>query len=354
MIRTDAFCAQRLPGVCAALADGYTLAMPATDTSLRGPYPVGVIQTEIAAPNDPIDPDRVLPTELWYPARAGVHERDDAPHPLGMPHRATPSLSPDDAGPHPLVVFSHGNSGLRQQSTFLTTHLASWGFIVAAPDHVGNTFDEMLRLETDDQRRDVHLRARTQRPLDVQRIVTALVDEEHAKQGLPEIESTRIGVAGHSYGGWTALKIPALDPRVVSVCCVAPASEPFVGHRAFAEGELPLSPDVGALVLAAEDDVLVDRATSIEPLFERLGAHARIEWLDRADHYHFCDGVELLHKVHENAPRPNLPRPPRPVSELRTEADTHPWLAGRVADFFLETLAGAIAEDSRVAGGASA
>ena len=39
-------------------------------------------------------------------------------------------------GRFPLVVFSHGYGGLRTQSSFLTAHLASWGFVVAAPDHL--------------------------------------------------------------------------------------------------------------------------------------------------------------------------------------------------------------------------
>ena len=40
-----------------------------------------------------------------------------------------------DGGPYPLVLFSHGFAGYRLQSTFLTTHLASWGFVVAAVEH---------------------------------------------------------------------------------------------------------------------------------------------------------------------------------------------------------------------------
>lgn len=325
--------------MCAVRRDGYTLVMPESDPSQRGPYPVGVIQTRIPSDRDPIDPGRVLPTEIWYPARPGVRERDDGAHPLGLPHRATTDLTPLPDATLPLIVFSHGNSGLRQQSTFLMTHLASHGFVVAAPDHVGNTFDEMMALETEAQRREVHLRARAQRPSDVARVISALVDEEIEADRRPSLDAHRIGVAGHSYGGWTALKIPAREPRVRSVCCLAPAAEPFVGRRAFEEDELPLSPEVATLVIAAEDDVLVDRRETIDPLFSRLGDHARIDWLDRADHFHFCDGVELLHRVHENTPRPNLSRPPRPVSELRREAETHPWLNERVARFFLETLA---------------
>ena len=56
-------------------------------------------------------------------------------------------------------------------------------------------------------------------------------------------------------------------------------------------------------------------------------------------HVGLCDGVELLHKVHENTPRPSLPRPPRPFAELRGEKETHPWLNERIARFFLDALA---------------
>ncbi len=39
-------------------------------------------------------------------------------------------------GPFPLVLFSHGFAGFRLTSTALTTHLASWGFVVIAPDYL--------------------------------------------------------------------------------------------------------------------------------------------------------------------------------------------------------------------------
>ena len=54
--------------------------------------------------------------------------------------------TPAPGGPFPGVVFSHGMAGHRRQSTFLCTHLASHGFVVASPDHVGNTLPEMLPL----------------------------------------------------------------------------------------------------------------------------------------------------------------------------------------------------------------
>ncbi len=47
-------------------------------------------------------------------------------------------------GKFPLVLFSHGYSGFRDQSTYLTTHLASWGFVVAAPDQQGRVLTTVL------------------------------------------------------------------------------------------------------------------------------------------------------------------------------------------------------------------
>jgi dienelactone hydrolase len=308
-----------------------------SDFSQRGPFRVGALQTEIPSSNDPIEPGRRLPTEIWYPARAEPVTAPDAQHPLGLLHRASTGLSPH-ASPAPLVAFSHGNSGLRQQSTFLTTHLASWGFVVVAPDHVGNTFAEMLALENEEQRREVHLRARQQRPNDIAAAIRAVLDEGLERDRLPPVIADSVGVLGHSYGGWTSLKIPALENRTRAICCLAPASEPFVGRKAFEAHELPIPDSIETLVLAGRDDVLVDLDTSIRPLFDRLGPAAQLEILDGADHFHFCDGIELLHKMHENNPRPNQLHPTRALSELTGEAEMHAILNERVTRFFRNAL----------------
>ena len=55
------------------------------------------------------------------------------------------AASPSRAGRFPLVVFSHGYAGFRDQSTFLTSWLASWGFVVAAPDHHSRDLTAVLR-----------------------------------------------------------------------------------------------------------------------------------------------------------------------------------------------------------------
>jgi dienelactone hydrolase len=305
------------------------------DFGVRGPHAVGVLETRIPSPGEP---DRLLPTEIWYPAKANSSIPEDAPHPFGIPHRAATGRPAIDA-PCPLLVFSHGNSGMRHQSTFLMTHLASWGIVVAAPDHVGNTFSEMLTLPDDEARRETHRRIRRLRPHDLHAVLRALCDEAHLEDRLPTLDVEQIGAFGHSFGGWTAFKMPALEPRVKSVCGLAPASEPFVGRNAFDTKELPLPEHVVSLVLAARNDVLVDLETSVHPLIERLGPRAQLEVVDRADHFHFCDGIELLHRMHENNPRERQTQPTRPYAELTSESDMHALLTERVTRFFAGSFA---------------
>lgn len=308
--------------------------LPIAEYASRGPHPVGV--TSRALPDDE-RAGREIPTYVWYPAdRAAWDTSPDAEHPIGAPHAARSDAAPAATpGPCPLVAFSHGNSGFARQSTFLTTHLASWGMVVAAPDHTGNTFFEMLAIETEDERIRVHREARANRPRDL----GATIDAVLAGGPWPETSPARIGVVGHSYGGWTALKMPRRDPRVRALCGLAPASEPFVGRKAFEPGELPFAGDVSSLIVSALEDVLVDVDTSIRPLFERLAEPRALVGVRNADHFHFCDHLELIHGLHEkNGRRPKQTRDTRPYADLLPEARVHRLLAGLVTAFFEAAL----------------
>jgi predicted dienelactone hydrolase len=136
--------------------------LPLRDYLARGPHPVGVATLDLP---DPEQPQRRLLTDVWYPALPSRFERaTQANHPMNQTHDARNDAAPAE-GRFPLIAFSHGNSGLRRQSTFLTTHLASWGFVVTAPDHAGNTLFEMIKVQDVDQRKQLHLSApRPRRP----------------------------------------------------------------------------------------------------------------------------------------------------------------------------------------------
>ena len=307
-------------------------------TSRRGPHPVGLVTVDTP---DPLDPNRLLPIDVWYPAsaeHAGIDLLPEhwADHPFAQPHRAVRGLAPRVEN-GPLLVFSHGNSGIRQQSTFLTTHLASHGYIVAAPDHVGNTFAEMQGIDAD-ERRARHLAARANRPRDLSTTIERVLA---AGDLVPPIDRDRIGALGHSFGGWTALKMPRQDARIRAVCGLAPAAEPFVGRSAFAAGELPLARDTPALLIAGIDDVLVELEASVLSLFARLGPRRAAVGIVGADHFHFCDGIPLLHAVHQNTPREGLERPILPYADLLDESAAQSIVCELVHGYFAAAFTGA-------------
>lgn len=303
------------------------------DFAARGPHAVGVRTSTI---HDCEDPARELTTDLWYPTSPAAGLAESAEHPFGQLHAAAVDADPIELS-SPLVVFSHGNAGMRRQSTFLTTHLASWGICVVAPDHAGNTFQDMAQLRNEDERIATHVASRKQRPHDAVSAIDAAVAGAF---GPIPLDEPRIGALGHSFGGWTATKLPRIDERISAVCALAPASEPFVGKRAYEADELPFKQPIPTLVIPGIDDVLVDLDTSIRPLTARLGTPTAVIGLERADHFHFCDGVELLHSQHAANQRPNQLRAARPYSLSLAQDRTHRALCGLVTWFFIHAFAG--------------
>ena len=261
---------------------------------------------------------------------------ESAAHPFGQVHAAALDATPIGEA-CPLVVFSHGNSGLRRQSTFLTTHLASWGIAVVAPDHSGNTFPEMARISDEDERIAAHLASRARRPHDALAAIDAALG---GALGTARLDATRIAALGHSFGGWTATKLPRLDERIAAVCLLAPASEPFVGRRAYEPGELPFARPTPTLVMPGIADVLVDLATSVLPLAERLAGPKAVVGVEGADHFHFCDGIERLHGVHFATTRKNQTRPTKPYDRSLSEARCHRAVRGLATWFLARAFAG--------------
>lgn len=161
-------------------------------------HPVGLMKRQYT------DPDRQswdtkearpLNALVWYPAAAGTIEKEwtvaifQAGHNAqGAPLSAIPTKLP-------LVVLSHGTGGSAAGLSWLAENLAKHEFIVAAVNHHGNTAAESsTRIEG------------TLNWWDRAQDVKVLIDRLLADPWIgPRIDIHRIGVAGFSIGGYTAL-----------------------------------------------------------------------------------------------------------------------------------------------------
>lgn len=190
------------------------------DPEEQGPHAVGRI-TSI------IDDDRggQLTVDVWYPAT-------EAPEPTAYSPTIFTGLAeygaPRVEGKFPLVAFSHGNSGVRWQSYFVTEWLASHGFVVVAPDHPNNTLF--------DYDRDRLGEVMTRRPGDISRAASWAMGEFGTEEDYL--------VVGHSFGGWTTLAVTGgdFDPDWVTNWCEPGGAGELCGLFD-AGGEPPEPPD---------------------------------------------------------------------------------------------------------------
>jgi dienelactone hydrolase len=310
--------------------------MPSYDPFVRGPFPVGV--RTIEAPDRARN--RSFPCEIWYPAAAQHQGQDIAPEthdvftvpPGDTPRRQTAVRNAvAHAGAYPAVVFSHHSGGHRRAATFLCTHLSSHGYIVAALDHSEVSAPELRGRggESAEQRA-----ARIQ-PMIASRVPDArfLLDRllnDTTSNSQPDPE--RIGIVGHSFGGWTALAVPETDSRFRAIVALAPggASNPKPGilpvTLTFAWGR-----NVPVLYLVADNDVSLPLAGMYE-LFDRTEATKRMIILRKADHMHFMDNVEEMHETVRQTAFPEvlawLPREMKPVAELSSGDHAHLFVRG--------------------------
>lgn len=304
---------------------GLSLSHPAQ----RGPYAVGVTTVQ-TSDDGPLG--RVLPVEVWYPA---VPE-PDAPIAsykfiigvLELAELVSPGSAVRDApadlrgAPHPVIVFSHGFGGIRFQSLYFTEYLASHGFVVAAPDHVGNTFAEMVATAN----ALPAMQSAYVRPHDVSRTLDLLIEHSGAWPGLlySMVDETRAGVAGHSFGGFTTLRVAGASvdvDLVVETCQNDPDETMCEGwedtpldpsvHDSRFRAALPQAPG-GALIFEGGGlgDVAVptmiqagtlDQTTpfqeeAVEP-FEQLPSPAHLIGIDRAGHFTFTDMCPVVEEL---------------------------------------------------------
>ncbi|WP_442936396.1 alpha/beta hydrolase [Nostoc sp.] len=110
--------------------------------------------------------------------------------------------------PRPIIVISHGLGSDRTSFAYLAEHLASYGFVVAVPEHPGSDSKQLQALLSGTADRVTNPRELIDRPLDIKFLLdelTSLSKSNTAFQGRLNLE--KIGIIGQSFGGYTALAL---------------------------------------------------------------------------------------------------------------------------------------------------
>jgi predicted dienelactone hydrolase len=137
--------------------------------------------------------------------------------------------APETSAVFPAIVLSHGLGGSREGLSYLGNHWASHGYVVIAVTHEGSDREAVAAGGWDLAVHDPEIRRA--RPDDVRFVVDRLVSEDHGEPLIEgRIDPGRIGVAGASYGAFTALSVAGQtfddvsvpDPRVTAAVALSP------------------------------------------------------------------------------------------------------------------------------------
>ena len=274
-----------------------------------GPFPVGVVELTGAA----------VPTTVFYPALDGGEvgkpkatydlsqwlppaeaAKVTQAQPFTMDAYVGVAPADPDGGPYPLVVFSHGLAGYRLQSTFLTTHLASWGFVVAAVEHpsrdltaafgdLGSLTNGLGAAESPDVAEVIGV---------IDEVEAAATADAGPLAGLA-VDTSRVGAVGHSAGGFAAYGAAAADPRIVTyVALASPAGGSFSETPTTITPVPP--PDKPSLLIAGTADAIAPLAR-VQSAYDRLPSPKALAVIEGVTHLGFMDICTLTPPGQPNA-----------------------------------------------------
>jgi dienelactone hydrolase len=278
---------------------------PKVDPPKNGPYVVGTTGFELEAHDS-----RTLPVQVWYPAVDAAREEATAGHPFAaveppgqrhdqlaalvdaapagctsrLMHAAIDAPAAERSEAWPVVLFSHCDSCARYSELTVAERLASWGFVVAAPDHTENTiYDAISGGPTHLTPEFLQVRGK-----DVKDVLDAVLA---GADGVPEglgghLDESRIGMFGHSFGSITTGLVLQDDPRVKAGAMIAaPPENPILTGVSIANLTKP-----GLFFLAEEDNAIGVAANElIQQNYESYPNPAWLVSVKDAGHWSFSD-----------------------------------------------------------------
>lgn len=255
---------------------------------------------------DPERDGRMLGVDVWYPAREPAD--DDLAARQKSTYELFPGVSfesagafhdlPAKPGSYPLILFSHGRTGMRFAYSLVCEALAARGAIVVSSDHPGDVLtDWLLGTFADDRTNEVN------RVADAHLLLRAFT-HGHPSIGvgvLNAVDHDRIVLMGHSYGAYTALATAAgargVPPheRLKALVCFQPYT------RTTSDGLLGRVTVPALLVVSSADRVTPASSDADRPWALLRG---RPTWrldLDGAGHQAISD-IALYAELAEHVP----------------------------------------------------
>ena len=170
-----------------------------------------------------------MPVILVYPTKAVAGTTTLGPFTISATRGSTPA-----PGSYPLIVVSHGTGGSNLGHHDSLTALARAGFVAAAVEHPRDNYRDDSGFGTDLQV--------VGRPHHIVALIDGVLADPIAG---PLIDKGRIGMAGHSAGGYTSLVIAGAVPNF-ELAKDYRAAVPFDPYRARGDAvkERRLKPDL--------------------------------------------------------------------------------------------------------------
>jgi predicted dienelactone hydrolase len=113
-------------------------------------------------------------------------------------------------GKTPVVILSHGLASRPEDFSDRAKHLASYGYVVAVPQHPGSDFQQAQALLGGYSRQIFDVNEFINRPKDISYVIDELQRRNQSEfEGRLDLES--VGAYGHSFGGYTVLALAGAE-----------------------------------------------------------------------------------------------------------------------------------------------
>ena len=193
----------------------------------------------------------------------------------------------------PVIIFSHGFHGSNIQSTFLMKALADAGYAVFAPNHADaglGRWKPVVPFASAGQWTDATYADRRR---DIEKLIAAL--KANPRFGSKPYDWDRLGLAGHSLGGYTVLGLAGAwpswtDNRIKAVLALSPYSAPFIMKKTLGSLHVPVMYQGGTLDFAITPSLrkangAYDQTPPPKFYIELKGA-GHLAWTDLRPAYH--------------------------------------------------------------------